>query len=804
MLRPRWRKVLSDLWDNKLRTLLVVFSIAVGVFSVGMIAGAYVIISQDLRTSYSSANPANIEIWAAPLDDDIVNSAKNIPDVKQVEGRRIATVRTRNVDSQPDAGSEGKWTNIDLVAKSDLANSSLNLLVPIDGEMLPADQELVLEKKAAEELGAQTGDMLEVLLPNGSIKKMRMGGIVQDQTTSAGDFLAAPLGYITYDTLLWLGQPQNYNRLYATVEGDSDDEAHIRQVYDDIKAKLEKSGLTVVRSQFYQTSQHPMASTLEAILGILGALGILVVLLSSSLIANTLNALLNQHQRHIGVMKLIGARSTHIFRMYMMLILAFSLLALVIAIPLGGNAAYGLSSFVASKLNFIVQGYRIVPLAVVLQVIIALLVPLAAGLWPVIRGSRVTVLRAISGIDPLQATAHKGLIDRGLEKVRFLSRPVLISLRNTFRRKGRLALTLFTLTMGGAIFIAVFNVQAGLEQYIGQIEKYFIADVAVNFTRPYRTNEIEQQLMQVEGVQVVEPWAFVSAEALQPDGSLAENIQILAPPADSRLVQPMLLEGRWIQSGDQKVLTVSEAILKVFPDLKAGDRIKLKINGQDDEWLVSGIFKFAGGDYSTLGFASYDYISEMVNMPRQAFSYRVAADQHDKASQEIISGRIDRALREGGYHVNEVEAGWATMKTASESLNVLVAFLLVMALLTAIVGSIGLAGTMSMNVLERTREIGVMRSIGAVDFAILKTVIFEGLFIGLISYFLAVLLSFPITTLLSTIISLAIFENPIDFAFTYQGFVIWLGVVLILSALASVLPARHASRLTIREVLAYE
>jgi putative ABC transport system permease protein len=97
-----------------------------------------------------------------------------------------------------------------------------------------------------------------------------------------------------------------------------------------------------------------------------------------------------------------------------------------------------------------------------------------------------------------------------------------------------------------------------------------------------------------------------------------------------------------------------------------------------------------------------------------------------------------------------------------------------------------------------------MRSIGAVDFAILKTVIFEGLFIGLISYFLAVLLSFPITTLLSTIISLAIFENPIDFAFTYQGFVIWLGVVLILSALASVLPARHASRLTIREVLAYE
>ena len=131
-------------------------------------------------------------------------------------------------------------------------------------------------------------------------------------------------------------------------------------------------------------------------------------------------------------------------------------------------------------------------------------------------------------------------------------------------------------------------------------------------------------------------------------------------------------------------------------------------------------------------------------------------------------------------------------------------FLLIMALLTAVVGSMGLMGTMGMNVLERTREIGIMRSIGAVDSEVMRTVIVEGVLIGGIAWLIGALLSFPITYLLSDIVSLAIFQSPIAVLFTYQGFAIWLLVVLALSAVASVLPARNAARLTIREVLAYE
>src|SRR4030042_6070343 len=108
MIRPRWRKVLSDLWDNKLRTLLVVASIAVGVFSIGMIAGAYEIISHDMGASYASANPANIDMRTGPFDQNFVDAVKNLNGVKEAEGRRFFSVRTRIPG--------GDWTNLDLGA----------------------------------------------------------------------------------------------------------------------------------------------------------------------------------------------------------------------------------------------------------------------------------------------------------------------------------------------------------------------------------------------------------------------------------------------------------------------------------------------------------------------------------------------------------------------------------------------------------------------------------------------------------------------------------------------------------------
>ena len=179
-------------------------------------------------------------------------------------------------------------------------------------------------------------------------------------------------------------------------------------------------------------------------------------------------------------------------------------------------------------------------------------------------------------------------------------------------------------------------------------------------------------------------------------------------------------------------------------------------------------------------------------------------EEHTRAYQDAKAEELDKFLRNKGYKVRVAEAGGASLDVAVESLDTLVVFLLIMAILTAVVGAMGLTGTMGMNVLERTREIGIMRAIGADDRAVMRTVIGEGFVIGIISFVIAIVVSIPITYGLSYIVSLAVFETPIDVVFTFTGYAIWLGLVLLLSVLGSILPARNAARLTIREVLAYE
>jgi putative ABC transport system permease protein len=810
-MRPRWRKVLSDLIDNKARTILVVFSIAVGVFAIGVIAGAYEIISEDMGVSYAANNPSNIELRIDDFDQGLLNTIRNFEGIKEAEARRVFNLRLRTL-------GESKWTTVDVVALENFEDNGVNLLQSLAGAATAGENQILLERDVLEELQVSPGDILEIQLRDETIKEIQVAGIVLDSSTGAIDFLSPPLAFITTDTLKYFNEPDLFNRLFATVESGQDDEEHIRSVLADLKEKIEKNDYFVGRTFRSKTHQHPLEPTINAVLGILMALGVLIVFLSSSLIANTLNALLNQHLRHIGVMKLIGGQDQIIFRMYLVMLLVFGFLALLIAIPAGGQGAYALAQFIADEMGFSLLGYRIVPLSFILQFAVGILVPLVAGFIPVINGSKVTVQKALDGdrirgsggddpagkeegsrFERFQLNSTRALADRGIR----IPRQLLISLRNTFRQRGRLMLTLFTLTMGGAIFISVFNVRESLHDYVDNIGNYFLADVTLSFKKPYRLEEINQYAYQDSRVTHVEGWSFASAEILNPDGSTADNINILAPPAESKLISPMLVKGRWIKTDDEKKLAISEGIYDFYPDLEVGDSIPLKINGKEESWGIVGVFKFIGFE-GVISYAPYQYISREQNLANRSFSYRIESLDHDRASQDELAKDLDAFFRAHGFQVQDAVPGLSSLDRASESLDILITFLLIMALLTATVGSMGLAGTMSMNVLERTREIGIMRAIGATDLEIIRMVIVEGILIGLLSFVLGIILAVPFTYLLSNIVSNAIFATPIAVVFTPVGYLIWMGLVLVLSSLASVLPARNAARLTIREVLAYE
>jgi len=379
----------------------------------------------------------------------------------------------------------------------------------------------------------------------------------------------------------------------------------------------------------------------------------------------------------------------------------------------------------------------------------------------------------------------------------------MISLRNTFRRRGRLLLTMVTLTLGGAVFIAVFNTQVALNGQVERMGRYFQADVNVDLARPYRVDRVVEQIMAVPGVTGVEAWTSAAADWVRDEEGPPDSVTIIAPPADTSLVDPVLLAGRWLVPGDEGAITISEAFWSDHPEIRPGDHLRLRMDDREADWMVVGVFQYSGVD-QLVAYTTYEHLGAVLRSPSHTSRFRAITARHDADDQQQVAVLLDEHLRKAGFQVDLVEAGALFVGSATSLLGVLTAVLLVMAVLTALVGSIGLTGTVSMNVMERTREIGVLRTVGADDRAVATLVIVEGQVIGLISYLLAAVVSFPITALLSNIVNRAVFNAPADPSFTANGFLAWLAVMLVLATVASLIPARTASRLTIREVLAYE
>jgi putative ABC transport system permease protein len=136
--------------------------------------------------------------------------------------------------------------------------------------------------------------------------------------------------------------------------------------------------------------------------------------------------------------------------------------------------------------------------------------------------------------------------------------------------------------------------------------------------------------------------------------------------------------------------------------------------------------------------------------------------------------------------------------------DILTYLMLTMTALAAAVGSIGLMTTMTTSVVERRREIGVMRAVGASSPAVAGIFVGEGTLLGILIWLLAVPLSYPAARAISDGVGYPFMGAPLDFRYSTGGGAIWLAIVVPLSMLASLWPALQATRVSVQEMLAYE
>jgi putative ABC transport system permease protein len=291
---------------------------------------------------------------------------------------------------------------------------------------------------------------------------------------------------------------------------------------------------------------------------------------------------------------------------------------------------------------------------------------------------------------------------------------------------------------------------------------------------------------------------------VRPDGSEGGLIYLFAPTVSesSQIVSPRLVAGRWFLPEDQNAVVIPSVLLRDEPHLRLGGDMVLKIDGKERSLKIVGTY--VGTSFAAMIFTPYEHLAHITNRAGEADALMVSAEAHDAPSVEAVSNLLERHLETLGVKIGTVSS-METERTDAEALfDSVVALLLLMAILLALVGGLGLMGTMSINVLERTREIGVLRAIGAPNRGVAQVFIREGMAIGFLSWMLGSALAIPLSRALNASAGEAMMGMPLSYSYSMQGMWGWLVVVMVLSALASYIPARNATRLTVREVLAYE
>ena len=795
-MSSRWKKVWTDFWGNKTRTFLTILTILVGTLGVGFIGNLQRYVLESMDGDYLSAHPSEAKISAYPMDDDNVRIAREIPGVNAVDGFFVSTGQL----IQPN----GETFLIQFTSNRNLSGLTVNTLQPARGEPgIPSlgFKEVLIDSGVAP-LGYRPGDSITVELSDGGQRELQLAGYVHAAAGFPFGYTKLVEAFVTPKTMEWLGGSTSYNMLAVSVAENPTNEEHVSQVAQAVKERLERGGLTGVTISIYEPGHHFAYPFSRAIFLVMGILGWLTVLLSSFLIINTITALMSQQTRQIGIMKATGAYTLQILGMYIVLILSFGLIALSMAVPLANRAAEIVGTGMADYLGFYTVPYRGYTTTLIQQIMVALVFPFLAALWPIYSSARLTVRETLTdyGIGGSEKP-RKTAVSRGNL---LLPRPIRLSLRNAFRRKARLSLTLFTLVLGGAIFISVMNLWGSFYKLIDELKGYYLTDITLNFTRPYRLEKVASMAERVAGVKGVEGWLEYTGMLVNDKDETETQVRFAAPPSTSTLLAPILISGRWLKAGDENALVATNYLIDKFPGSRVGDWLTIKIDGQETKWQIVGFVSVTASGGSLGLYANYEYLSRLINQPGEVYSLRVITDNHDVATERRVRDQLQTIFTENGIRVGSTMLGAEEIQRITSTFDIFIYFFMVMAIMVAVIGAMGLTSTMSINVLERTREIGVMRAIGASSWNIQSIVIVEGLVIGLISWVISILLSIPITGVMAVGVGQQLFSKPLTIVYGSNGIVGWLIGILVIGTLSSGMPARHASRLTIKDILAYE
>jgi putative ABC transport system permease protein len=657
---------------------------------------------------------------------------------------------------------------------------------------LPGPGQIALESSDRSVTAVTVGSQIEVEV-GGVAKALTVSGFVRTRGLPSATLLGTAYGYMHESDVQTLFNAPGANDYLVRLNDYNQRSLPARRL-----AGILRDQHVVVLAANIGHSDGGDSAVLHGIFAVVQVLAVIALVLSIVLLLSTITALITEQTRAIGTMKAIGASRGQIMRLYLTSVAAYGVLGTILGLVLGTLSGWLIVNFFASLLTLDIGPLTITPEGVLLAAAVGIGAPLLAALPPVYLGTRISVHQALSGYGLTNGSPSRSGVWSRIARRTLAPLPMAMQMgaRSLFRRRSRAMLTLLTLVVAGAVFLCVQTTTYSFESLLSQLFGTYHADIFASLSNPEPYPKVQQILSTIPGVAESEPLAQILVQTKWGNGLLTG----VEPTA--HLYQKRLVSGRWFAPGENNVVVLSTNAADKS-GLKIGDSIAFHTALQSGRWKIIGI---AQDDDDPLGLgvvlAPISEVQTFLQLPSDFTEVvMIRGTNSSQSAIDALATQVDDALSRSGVQATVLTTHSETVSN-QDQFNVIFALFYAVTVIVALVGVMGLFNALTMSVLERRREIGILRSMGATGTKIAQVFWTEAISLGVVAWIGALVVGIPCAYAFVWLLG-GLFV-PVPFAFDPVALILMLGFILAVAILASAWPVWSATRTRVSQVLSYE
>lgn len=776
-----FRKVYRDLITRRVRSALTLLGVVVGVAGLVAIITTAQGFARAQRDAFESGSRADLSIFLNNAPESLIRVIERIPGVLAADLRLNQYARGRLTDGGP-------WQDIHYLGIRDFQSQVTDRLELVEGRW-PLEGEALIEPAAASRYGLASGDTIFYRDYSNRARPLTLSGLARLPTALSADITGLPYLFVSDQVVKEILDTPGYNELVIRLEPT----ASRQEISGALIAALEQRQIPKGEPRFSDPANFVGKRELDTLFIVLYLFSGLGILLSGFLVANTLAALVAEAVREIGILKAVGATRWQVLGTFLLAAALYGLAGTAIGLIAGSSLGFALLRGLG-RVASLSPPFRIEPLALMTGSVVGLGVTLLGGAIPAWQASGITAKAALES-QGVSRNFGRSRLDRLARHLAALPPLFAMSLRNLLRRKGRTSVTLVVVALAVAALLSAQSTEYSLGRAIDDIFRTYRAQAFLQFGEPVTAREAGA-LRRVAGVTEAEGWLLRNCTAG------LSSTRCWSMPAGSTLYNPNLVAGHWLDPRDPLGVVISYD-LAVERGLMIGDRFPLRYRDSEREVAVRGIVVdnaiFLGSTIQSKVFVPIATFAPMTGNDSAADIFALSLLPQNQADQQRILDEIDRKLASlkpsSTLALREFE-------TSKEQTRILAVALQGMVILVGLVGAMGLVNTLALNVLERRREIGVLRALGTDNSQMGLLFLTEGMALGLFGWLIGMGLGWAMGRLFVDAIATALFPIPYHFPLSF-GFSSLI-FALLLSLASSLAPAFAAANIPTVEAIRYE